>query len=291
MDIRIENKCLSVASKTAGAELTSIQLISDGTEYLWQGDPKYWARHSPVLFPIVGAVGSNKYVFEGREYTLKSHGFARESEFSVVRQTGDSVVYRLAASDTTLAAYPFRFALEIGYTLWDNALIVSYAVANEDKCDMWFSIGAHPAFNCPIASEDRFTDYFLEFSEAESIDRQFVNADNLRVAGLHEPFLRNGKVKPLSDGMFNEGAYLFDEFKSTSVALKGRNTGKSVTMSFPGFHELGIWAPPGAPFVCIEPWHGIAEATDFRGDLTQKAGAIMLAAGETHHSEYRVIIA
>lgn len=291
MKIRIENDILAVESKTAGAELTSIRLKSDGTEYLWQGDPKYWARQSPLLFPIVGAVANNQYTFAGKTYPMKNHGFARESEFEITHESAEAVRYTLRANPATLAVYPFRFRLDAGYTLEGNAVVVSWDVLNEGEGPMWFSVGAHPAFNCPIAAGGEFNDYFLEFNEAESIGRQFVNAANLCIAGKNEPFLRNERVKPMTQGMFDEGAYILDDFKSTSVALKGLKTDKSVTVSFPGFHELGIWAPPGAPFVCIEPWHGIAEATDFTGDLTQKVGAVRLDAGKAHHSQYRIVIA
>ncbi len=291
MKIRIENDILAVESKTAGAELTSIRLKSDGTEYLWQGDPKYWARQSPVLFPIVGAVANNQYVFAGNAYTMKNHGFARDSEFEITHESAEAVRYTLRSNPATLAVYPFRFRLDAGYALEGNAVVVSWDVLNEGDGPMWFSVGAHPAFNCPIAAGGAFTDYYLEFNKTENIDRQYVNAANLRIAGKNEPFLSNERVKPMTQGMFDEGAYLLEGFKSTSVALKGHNTDKSVTVNFPGFHELGIWAPPGAPFVCIEPWHGIAEATDFTGDLTQKAGVIKLGAGNTHHSQYRISIA
>jgi galactose mutarotase-like enzyme len=286
----IENGILSVESKTAGAELTSIRLKADGTEYLWQADPRFWARQSPLLFPIIGAVADGKYTVAGRQYPMKNHGFARESEFEITHESAEAVAYTLVSNADTLAVYPFRFRLTAGYALDGNTLAVSWQVENNGDGPMGFSIGAHPAFNCPIAAGGSFTDYYLEFSEPETIDRQFVNAANLRIAGKREPFLRNEKIKPLTEGMFSEGAYLFDDFKSTSVALKGRKTGKSVTVSFPGFHELGIWAPPGAPFVCIEPWHGIAEATDFTGDLTQKAGVISLGVGETYRSEYKISI-
>lgn len=291
MNMMIENGILSVSSKTAGAELTSIRLKADGTEYLWQADPKFWNRHAPLLFPIVGSVGNNQYTYSGRQYAMKNHGFARDAEFDIAQESDSAVTYRLADSTETRAAYPFRFRLEIGYRLDGNAVVVSYRVANEDDKQMYFSIGAHPAFNCPIAAGDSFTDYYLEFEKAETLDRQYVNAANLLIAGMREPFLKNEKVKPMAEGMFCDGAYILEGFKSASVALKGRNTAKSVTVSFPGFPELGIWAPNGAPFVCIEPWYGIAESTDFSGDITQKKSVLSLQPGGVFESEYRIIIA
>ena len=290
MRIRIENELLSVESKTTGAELTSIRLKSDGTEYLWQADPKYWNRHAPLLFPIVGSVANNRYTYGGRQYEMKNHGFARDAEFETVHESESRVVYRLSSSAETLAIYPFRFRLEISYTLVGSAVAVGYKVVNDDDKEMVFSIGAHPAFNCPIAAGDSYAGYYLEFEKNETLDRQYVNAANLVIAGKSEPFLHAERVKPMAEGMFNDGAYILDGQKSTSVSLKGHHTSKSVTVSFPGFPQLGIWAPPGAPFVCIEPWFGIAESTDFSGDLTQKKAALKLQPGGVFESEYKIIV-
>jgi galactose mutarotase-like enzyme len=290
MKVLIENQYLTVESKPTGAELTSIKLKADGTEYLWQADPKFWNRHAPLLFPIVGSVANNQYTYDGKQYTLKNHGFARDAEFEIAHESEASVVYRLKDNAATQAAFPFRFKLEIGYTLKDNAVAVSYRVVNEDEKVMYFSIGAHPAFNCPIAAGDSFTDYYLEFSDNETLDRGYVNGPNLLIAGKTEPFFKNEKVKPVTEGMFSDGAYIFDHLKSTSVALKGRKTAKSVTVSFPGFPQLGIWSMPDAPYVCIEPWYGISESTDFTGDLTQKKGVLQLQPGKEFKSEYKIII-
>ncbi len=290
MHVMIENDKLSVGSRAAGAELTSIRLKACGTEYLWQADPKHWNRHAPLLFPIVGSVVNNQYSYGGRQYTLKNHGFARDSEFEIAQESGDAVTYRLVSSPESLAMYPFRFVLEVSYRLEGNAVVVGWRVENADKKEMVFSIGAHPAFNCPIVAGDSFEDYFLEFEKSEVLDRQYVNGANLLIAGKSEPFLRNERIKQLSPGMFADGAFILDGVKSSSVALKGRKTGKSVTVSFPGFPQLGIWAPPGAPFVCIEPWYGIAESTDFTGDLTNKRAALRLEPGGLFESEYRISV-
>lgn len=290
MKISIENETLLVESKAAGAELTSIKLKSDGTEYLWQANPKHWNRHAPLLFPIVGAVPNNRYTYAGRQYNMKNHGFARDSEFETKHESDSRVIYRLSANTDTLAAYPFQFTLEVEYKLEGSAVAVSWRVINEGDREMPFSIGAHPAFNCPLVPGELFIDYYLEFSENEKLDRQFVNPANLVIAGRTEHFLQNEKIKPLEESMFNDGAFILDRLKSSSVALKGRKTGKSVTVSFPGFPQLGIWAPPGAPFVCIEPWFGIAESTDFTGDFTQKKGILKLQPAEVFEKQYKIII-
>lgn len=239
----------------------------------------------------MGSVANNQYTYGGRQYTLKNHGFARDSEFAVAQESGDAVTYRMVSSQESLAMYPFRFVLEVSYRLEGSTVVVGYHVENADEKEMVFSIGAHPAFNSPIVAGDSFEDYFLEFEKFETLDRQYVNAANLLIAGKSEPFLRNERIKPLSPGMFDDGAFILDGVKSSSVALKGRKTGKSVTVSFRGFPQMGIWAPPGAPFVCIEPWYGIAESTDFTGDLAQKKAALRLEPGGVFESEYRIEIA
>jgi galactose mutarotase-like enzyme len=291
MKTLIENDILAVESKTQGAELTSIRMKASGAEYLWQADPAFWPGQSPVLFPFVCSVADNKYIFKGKQYEMQNHGFARKSEFELATCSPSSATYRLIFNEETYQKFPFQFTLEIGYALHANALEVRYAVGNEDSKEMYFSIGAHPAFNCPLEAGQSFEDYYLEFSDAETIDRQFVNSENLLIAGHREPFLRGERIKPLTQGMFAQGAYILDGCRSTSVALKGRKTNQSVTVSFPGFPQLGIWTKPGAPFVCIEPWYGIAEATDFKGDLTQKKGILKLEPGKTFVTEYQIVIA
>jgi galactose mutarotase-like enzyme len=290
MKILIENETLVAEANTHGAELTGIRLKQDGAEYLWHADPKYWARHAPVLFPIVGAVAGNRYTLGGREYAMKRHGFARDKEFALAGCTPSSALFRLVSDEETYAAYPFRFTLDIGYALRASAVEARYTVLNGDAREMWFSIGAHPAFNCPLAPGQKLEEYYLEFEKEETLDRQFVDSENLLIPGRRAPFLRNERIKPLTEGMFAEGAYILDGVRSESVALKGRNADKSVTVRFSGFPYLGIWAPVGAPFVCIEPWHGIPDAADFKGDLTRKKGILKLGPGEAFECMYEIVV-
>jgi galactose mutarotase-like enzyme len=291
MKTLIENNALIVESMTGGAELTSIRLKASGTEYLWQPDPNWWPGQSPVLFPFVCAVADNKYAYEGKQYEMRNHGFANKQEFSLSGVSADKVSYKLVSTEETYKNYPFKFSLEISYALRGNALAVGYSVLNADTKTLYFSIGAHPGFRCPIAEGEDFTDYYLEFEKPETLDRQFLNAANLLIAGKKEPLLKGEKVKPLTPELFAEGGLVLEGVKSTSLALKGRKTKKSVTVSFPGFPQLCVWTRPGAPYVCIEPWYGISESTDFKGDLTQKAGILKLQPGGLFKSEYQIIIA
>jgi galactose mutarotase-like enzyme len=290
MKTLIENNILVVESKTAGAELTSIRVKSDDTEYLWQGDPKYWGGQSPILFPFVCAVADSKYAYKGQQYEMGNHGFARKQEFDLASVSADSVTYRLVSTKEIYKNYPFKFSLDISYALKGNALAVGYSVLNAGAELLYFSIGAHTGFRCPIAQGDEFTDYYLEFERPETLDRQFLNAANLLIAGKKEPLLKNEKALNLTPELFAEGALVLEGVKSQSLALKGRKTNKAVTVSLPGFPRLGLWTKPGAPFVCIEPWYGISESTDFKGDLTQKVGILNLKPGEMFKSEYQIII-
>jgi galactose mutarotase-like enzyme len=290
MKTLIENSVLAVESKTEGAELTSIRLKADGTEYLWQPDPKWWPGQSPVLFPFVCAVADNKYTYEGQQYEMKNHGFAMKQDFSLAASLADQVSYKLVSNEKTNEQYPFNFTLEIGYSLRGNAIAVGYTVGNAGSKPMYFSIGGHAGFRCPIVEADAFSDYYLEFAQPETLDRQFLNSANLLVADKKEKLLKGEKVKNLTPELFAEGGLVLEGVKSTSLALKGRKTKKSVTVSFPGFPQLCVWTRPGASFVCIEPWFGISESTDFKGDLTQKAGILKLQPGKLFKSEYQIII-
>lgn len=290
MKTLIENDILLVESKTAGGELTSIRLKATGTEYLWQGDPKYWGGQSPVLFPFVCAVADNKYTYKGQQYEMGNHGFSRKQEFDMVSVSADSVTYRLVPTEEIYKNYPFKFSLDIRYTVRGNALAVGYSVLNAGAEPMYFSIGAHTGFRCPLAEGDDFSDYCLEFEQPETLDRQFLDAANLLIAGKKEPLLRNENALRLTPELFAEGAVVLEGVKSLRVTLKGRNTDKSVAVRFPGFPNLGLWTKPGAPFVCIEPWYGISESTDFKGDLTQKVGILKLDAGQVFECEYTIVI-
>ncbi|WP_438496153.1 aldose 1-epimerase family protein [Paenibacillus sp. IHBB 3054] len=275
---------------TLGAELVSFTRKDTGTEYIWSGDAAYWTGRSPVLFPIIGAVRNGEIKVGGHAYKLANHGFARRSEFRVVEADESRAVFLLTSSEHTLSSYPFQFNLYITYTLNDSTLKLDYRVENIDGGNISFQLGTHPAFNCPLDENGSFSDYALEFSETENLDREFLNDAGLRISRKSEPVLREERSLPLSHEMFKDGALIFQNVTSRQITLKSRLTGKSVAVSFEGFPDLGIWQPLNAPFVCIEPWQGFADSDVFEGELSEKEGIVTLPPGEHFASSLTIEI-
>ena len=286
----LKNAKLKITVADHGAELKSVTGLSDNTEYMHDSNPDWWKYSSPVLFPIVGKLVNNKYRAEGKEYELPSHGFARVSEFECIREDEDEVVFQLKYSDETLKVYPYKFILEIAYILRDNRVEIIWTVKNVDDKTMYFSIGAHPALKCPIVEGESFEDCYLKFDVAENSARILLSASgNLS----HEkiPTL-NGKEFNLNYEIFKGDALIFDDLKSDEISICSRKSSKSIKMIAKGFPFWGIWTPTkgGAPFICLEPWHGHADFEDFSGDISEKDGIRKIPAGESFDAGYSIII-
>ncbi|MCL6604034.1 MAG: aldose 1-epimerase family protein [Paenibacillus sp.] len=274
--------------KSIGAELISFKRADNGCEYIWSGDAQYWTGHSPVLFPIVCAVNNGEISVDGKSYKLNNHGFARQSEFELVDASESRAVYRYSYNETTLAIYPYKFDLYITYTLNGNKLEVSYTVDNVDDKDIFFQLGTHPAFNCPLDEGGHIQDYYLEFEQKETLERLFMNKSNQLDSGRSEVILENEQILPLSHEMFEEGALVFRNINSGQVSLKSKQSSKSVVLSYENFPYMGVWQPKNAPFVCVEPWHGIADADNFTGELKDKEMVISLNPGESFKSSLTI---
>lgn len=275
----IENKVLRVEINPKGAELTSIKHKQNGIEYMWNGDPAFWPKHSPVLFPIVGALKQETYLFEGKEYRLGRHGFARDYVFAVKDQTEDSVTFHLSDSKETKVDYPFAFSLDIQYTLLENTVAVKYRVLNPGKQPLYFSIGAHPAFALPLVKDTSYEDYYLEFEKTEQSGRWPISADGL-IESTTEPVLSNTNKLPLTKDLFARDALVFKDLKSTRLSLRSDKTEHGLDFDFPGFPFMGLWAKKGADFLCIEPWCGIADGVNASRNLTEKEGINKLVPGD-----------
>ncbi len=287
---KLENDTLKITVAERGAELKSITAVSDGTEYLFDSDPRWWKYSAPVLFPIVGKVNGNKYRAEGKEYELPQHGFARTSDFWLVDATADTLTFALESNAATLKAYPYKFRLEISFELIGNEVKVGWKVANVDDKAIYFSIGAHPAICCPIAYRESFEDCYLKFNAAEKSARILLATSGTLT---HEriPTLE-GTELALNYELFKGDALVFDDLKSDEVTVCSRKSSKSLTLRAKGFPYWGIWTPAqgGAPFICIEPWHGHADYSDFDGELKDKEGIIKLAVGESFETSMSFII-
>lgn len=286
----LENEKIKITASSKGGELHSILEKKDGTEYLWNGNSKYWGYHAPVLFPIVGKVKNGLYRAEGGEYKLPQHGLARLEEFEMIEKTNDKIVFELLYSKKTLEVYPYKFSLKITYTLLENGVITSYTVENKDNKEIYFSIGAHPAYMVPMAGGELINDYYFEFNEKENCDTKIITGDGL-IKHEKKECLKDTNIIPLSFDVFKDDALVFDDLKSNKISIKSENHNKSLTMDFTGFPYMGLWTKAtGAPFVCIEPWYGHADYEDFTGELKDKEGIQKLSEGQMFNSAYTVTI-
>ena len=269
----IENEFLKIGVRELGAELSSVYSKNEDFEYLWQGDASVWSGRSPILFPIVGRLMDDRYCLDGKEYSLKKHGFARNSEFEF--SSGDKdMTFRLKDSKKTKESYPYSFELSVNYSLDGRTLIVKHEVCNTNATTMYFSLGAHPGFNCEMGDILEFE--CEEYAETEKIDLETA----LRLPERF-PVLKNEKEIIITKDIFNEDALILSNLKSSFVTLKSPNHDRTVKVTFGGAPYLGIWAKPGAPYVCIEPWYGVNDSTVKANDFSQKEHVVSLPAGES----------
>lgn len=273
--IILQNEFLKASIHPKGAELVSLVLLASQLDFIWEGNPAFWSKHSPVLFPIVGGLKENTYCFQNKAYSLSRHGFAREKTFVVEQQQSDSVTFLLTQDENTLLVYPFEFVFRVRYTLLNNQLQVSYLIVNPSDTPLWFSVGGHPAFKVPLGAETEYNDYLLRFNQAEDWLRWPLTAE-----GLIEttPILIAEQTTDLAltKELFYEDALVFKNCHSDSVVLHTPKSSHSLRFDFPDFPYLGIWASKNADFVCIEPWCGIADSVNHNQDITQKEGIIEL---------------
>ncbi len=274
--MEIANEYIRVQVSAQGAELQSIVRKDNQLEYLWSGDPAFWGKKSPVLFPIVGGLKDNQYRYKGKTYQLGRHGFARDMAFNVNEQTPSSVTFSLSDDDGTMAKYPFPFTLTIRYAIQNATLNVRYTVQNTGDEPMYFSIGAHPAFKVPLAEQTSFADYSLHFNKPET-----AGVWPLSEAGLIQaaplPYLNGTTELPLEKQLFYKDALVFKHLASDAISIRSDKTPHGLEVSFPGFPYMGIWSAKDADFVCIEPWCGIADHVNASGELSEKEGIQELA--------------
>jgi galactose mutarotase-like enzyme len=280
MNFTITNGILTAKIKQNGAELFSLFNHQNGQEYMWSADPAYWAKTSPLLFPIVGALKSNQYIYGEKRYNLPRHGFARDRVFEVEQQSNDRIVFVLKADEASLKIYPFDFELRIIYSLDDNKLDVAYSVTNTGNGKMLFSLGAHPAFKVPIAKGAGYEDYSLTFSE-EEIAPVWPIGDGGLILETPQPFFNNSRALKLAKSIFYNDALVFKNLKSTQITIASNDDDRKLEFSFENFPFFGIWAAKDADFVCLEPWSGIADSVNHQQQLEEKEGIETLEPNQT----------
>jgi len=286
--VTLKNDYLEVIANKKGAELISIKLLEDNTQYLWQGDSITWSDHAIVQFPIIGNLKNGEYYYNDLIYKMMSHGFARTSNFKITEQSKDKVVFQLKSNTTTKELYPFDFTFKITYRLEKKTIKIIFDILNEDEKEMYFSLGYHPGFNCPLKVGENMEDYYLEFSEIEEVNR-LIMKDNL-IDSIQKNYLLDNKIQ-LHKTLFQEDAIILKDIKSASVSLKNKLNDKSVTVSFGDVPYLGLWSPKKfGDFVCIEPWYGIPDIKNTTGDISQKKGIITLPQKDSYKWECEITI-
>ena len=275
----IENEFLTAQINDMGAELHSLKSKETGFEYIWQGNPDIWYGQAPVLFPFIGRLLDDKYRYNGTEYTMPKHGFARKRLFSCVFCAGDTAVFALKSDDETRKNYPFEFELYVRFELVGKTLRATHTVVNPaEEGDMFFSLGAHPAFNCEIGDT-------IVFDEPETLDTETIDSDSIRIAE-RTPVLRNEREIVITKDIFNNDALILSGYRSRAVTLKSHTTDRTVRFTFGDAPYLGIWAKPGAPYVCLEPWCGVNDDRTVREDVSQKEGIVRLRRQAHFHLVY-----
>ena len=280
MTTTIKNATLSATIKHFGAELISLK-TNQNKEYIWEGNPEFWGKHAPLLFPIVGTLKNNSFQYEGTNYSLSRHGFARDMGFQLIHSTENSATFTLQSSADTLKVYPFEFELQISYTLEENNLAIAYHVRNKGKCKMPFAIGAHPAFALP----NEFENYAIAFEKEE--DLEYYILENDLVSNKTERLKVDDKKIPLTYDLFKKDALIFKTLHSKSLTIS-ENENPVLKVHFEGFPSLGIWTKMNAPFICIEPWFGYSDTTESTGDLFEKEGIQILESNGEFQSKYSI---
>lgn len=277
----IENSILKVSAREYGAELVSLLSKRAGIDHLWQADEKFWGWHAPVLFPVVGRSLNDTITINDKKYSMEKHGFARKSTFRLLELSDFRMVFALQSDNFTKTLYPFDFEFLIGYQLKQNSLVCSYEIINKSKCAMPFQLGGHPAFAVPFYAGEQYEDYYIEFEQPETLVRHFINSEGFFDGQTKAVALEQSKKLRLRKDMFINDAYIFKNLQSKAVTLKSDKHSQWLKVSFPHFNYLGLWAKPGAPYVCIEPWLGCADTAGKPLPFEKREAIQLLDAGST----------
>lgn len=288
MRVELKNEYISIEADTLGAELTSLKKLQGDLELLWQGDENYWRGQSPILFPIVGGLPDGQYELDGSVHKMNSHGFARRSQFELVEESANKLTFRLIDNEITRGQYPFNFVFDVSYTIKDNCLVVGFSVKNTSERDMYFSLGAHPGFNCPIYDGESFDDYYLLFERAETALRRSKESGMLTGGTQEVPY--DGDKLNLRHDLFTNDAIIYDALESDWIEIRSDKNDQVIRMEFEGFPYFGIWTKGSSPFICLEPWYGIDSTHGDAYDITKKEGIMLLEPGKEFNCEYKVIV-
>ena len=276
----IENDYLVIGVKEFGCEIATIKSKKTDYEFMWQGNPDIWSGQAPILFPIVGRLIDDKYTLDGVDYEMPKHGFARKMPWKFIGCDKNSMSFRLTDTADTRKIYPYEFDLTVTYTLDGNTLKVSHDIKNKTDNFMYFSIGAHPAFNCAIGD-------VLSFDNNETLYTEKIDlVKSLRLPDK-TPVLDNEKDIVITNDVFNEDALILSDIKSENITLNISEGGKKIIFNLGGAPYLGIWAKPGAPYVCIEPWYGVNDSQEKKDDFSKKDAINSMNAKDTFNFTWK----
>ena len=285
----LENNKLKIAVKKEGAELCKITSTKNGKEFMWNANPNIWNGYAPNLFPVIGGLKNGSYRYNNTSYKMPKHGFVRaNTDIKLYEQKKNSLTFKLTSNKSLYQSYPFKFELYISYLLKDNSIDISYTVKNCDSKTMYFSVGGHPAFKCPIYDNENYSDYTLDFETLETARTHLINMDNGLISSQTKAVFNNSKQIKLGYDLFEKDALVFKDLISKKVTLHSKNHGDILSVSFNDFPYLGIWAKPNGDYVCIEPWLGIADHEDANQDFKTKEGILTLEAGKSFEVTYSI---
>lgn len=291
MAVKLENEFLYVEIAEMGAEVTRIYDKTEDNEILWEGNPVYWKRHSPVLFPNVGKTYKNRVLINGTQYPTSQHGFARDNVFTCIESANEKASFMFRSSEETKEVYPFDFELHINYKLNKKELTVEWQVKNCGDETMYFTIGGHPAFRFAKPEETK-ADYVLKVPGKEKLEYVLIdiscgcaNVDEVHTLQLSE------ETYPLSDELFAKDALVVDNGQIEEAWLCHKDGTPYVGVRSAGFPNYGIWSVEGAPFVCLEPWMGRCDNVGFNAELSEKPNINKVEAGEKFIKDYTIVVA
>lgn len=289
--LTIQNNDFKVSVNLIGAELSSFYSIHSKTEYIWKADNSIWGSTAPVLFPIIGLLKDGFFIYKGVKYFIPKHGFIRNNkDLKVEQHLSDQLTLSFQYSEETKKMFPFEFRFEITFRLINNELEVSHKVYNLSSTEaMYFSVGGHPAFNCPFFENESYDDYFIEFEQTENSNRWNVLSDGT-IHPISEDYLEDSSKISLTHSLFSKDALIFKDLKSKKVKLKSNKHSTDVELTFNDFEYLGIWAKPEGDFVCIEPWLGISDSSQSNHLIEEKEGMISLLPNNDFISKYKIAI-
>ncbi|GAB1855988.1 aldose 1-epimerase family protein [Flavobacteriaceae bacterium MHTCC 0001] len=291
MKFQLQNDKLKIEVLKKGAELSRITAVKHNTEFMWDANPDVWGSYAPNLFPIIGTLKDGEFVFENVHYKLPKHGLVRNNDtVELENKTDNSLVFKLVSNQSILEQYPFNFEFHISFTLDNNTIEIEHLVKNCGDNRMYFSVGGHPAFKCPVFKDEVYDDYFLEFEHSENSVSHLLNTENGLMSSRTKPVLNNTNTLPLRHQLFDEDALVFKDLTSRKVALNSKKNGNILSIAFKDFPYLGIWAKPNGDYVCIEPWLGIGDHENTNQNLIEKEGILPLEAGKNFKATYSITI-